>query len=385
MKTVYLDANATTRIAPEVREAMMPFLDKLWGNPSSMHTFGGHVKRAIEAAREKVAMLVGAESPTEIIFTSCGSESNNMAIRGGADAIGDHPHIITTKVEHAAVVGPCHYLADKGCPLTELDVNELGILNIDQLCEAVTHGGKFLASVMWANNETGVIFPIKEIGEIIHEAGGVFHVDAVQLAGKMPIRVKDLPVDMLSISGHKLHAPKGIGALYVRRGTRVTPLILGGHQEQGRRAGTENVAYIVGFGVACELAMQQMERSIEHERRLRDRLEQGIVASCEGVRINGDRENRLPNTTNVSFEYIEGEAILLGLDDQGICASTGSACASGSLEPSHVLRAMKVPRNYLHGSIRFSLSRYTTDSEIDYVLSKIPGVINRLREMSPFV
>jgi len=385
MKTIYLDANATTRIAPEVREAMLPFFDKLWGNPSSMHTFGGKIKHEIDAARDKVAALLGAEDPNEIIFTSCGSESNNMAIRGGADAIGGHPHIITSKVEHAAVSGPCHYLADRGCRLTKLDVNQLGNLDMDQLRDAIGHSGKFLSSIMWANNETGVVFPVQEIGALVQEAGGLFHTDAVQVAGKLPINVRELPVDILSISGHKLHAPKGVGAMYVRRGTKVTPQILGGHQERGRRAGTENVAYIVGLGVACELALQKMENTVAHEKKLRDQLEQGIFASCEGAHLNGDPENRLPNTTNISFEYIEGEAILLGLDDLGICASTGSACASGSLEPSHVLRAMDVPRNCMHGSVRFSVSRYNTEAEIDYALGKIPAVISRLRDMSPFV
>ena len=382
--TVYVDNNATTAVAPEVTEAMLPYFNELWGNPSSMHTFGGKVKHALDDAREKVAALIGAEHPNEIIFTSCGSESDNMAIRGTVDALGGHPHVITTRVEHAAVLGPCHYLEDKGFRVTTLEVDESGQLDLDQLRAASASGKSTVASIMWANNETGVIFPVPEIGSIVKESGGIMHTDAVQIAGKQPFSVKDIPVDLLSISGHKLHAPKGIGVLYVRRGTKITPHIMGGHQERGRRAGTENVPYIVGLGKACELAMQRMEKDADHERQLRDRLEEGILASCKGARVNGDRKNRLPNTTNISFEFVEGEAILLMLDDVGICASTGSACASGSLEPSHVLRAMDVPRSALHGSIRFSLSHYNTDSDIDCVLEKMPPIIKRLRELSPF-
>ena len=383
-KSIYVDNNATTAVAPEVTEAMLPFFTEHWGNPSSMHAFGGNVKRYVDTAREQVAALIGAEHPSEIIFTSCGSESDNMAIRGTVDAMGGHPHVITTRVEHAAVLGPCHYLEDRGYRLTTLDVDRMGNLDLNRVREASMSGKKTVASIMWANNETGVIFPIAELASIIKEGGGVFHTDAVQIAGKKPISVKDMPVDLLSISGHKLHAPKGIGVLYVRRGTKITPHIMGGHQERGRRAGTENVPYIVGLGKACELAMQRMEQDAEHERKLRDRLETGILAACKGARVNGDVMNRLPNTTNISFEYIEGEAILLMLDDVGICASTGSACASGSLEPSHVLRAMDVPRTALHGSIRFSLSRYNTDEDVDYVLEKLPPIIQRLRELSPF-
>lgn len=383
--TVYVDNNATTAVAPEVTEAMLPYFTEQWGNPSSMHTFGGGVKRALDEAREKVAALVGAEHPNEIIFTSCGSESDNMAIRGAVDAMGGHPHVITTRVEHAAVLGPCHYLEDKGFRLSTLDVDAQGNLDLEQVRQLSMSGKTTVASIMWANNETGVIFPVAEIGSVIKDGGGIFHTDAVQIAGKMPIAVKDLPIDLLSISGHKLHAPKGIGALYARRGTKITPHIMGGHQERGRRAGTENVPYIVGLGKACELAMERMEQDAAHERKLRDRLEEGILATCKGARVNGDVQNRLPNTSNISFEYVEGEAILLMLDDVGICASTGSACASGSLEPSHVLRAMDVPRSMLHGSIRFSLSRYNTNADIDYILEKMTPIIRRLRELSPFV
>lgn len=384
MKTVYLDNNATTRIADEVREAMLPFLTDLWGNPSSMHTFGGQVKKHIETAREQVAALIGATDPKEITFTSCGSESNNLAIRGGSEAIDKPPHVITSKVEHAAVSGPCHYLEDRGLRLTKLDVDEKGRLDVETLRREV-QTGKTLTSIMWANNETGVIFPVGLACEIVHEFGGVFHTDGVQAVGKIPMKVSELPIDMLSLSGHKLHAPKGVGALYIRRGTKVKPLLLGGHQERGRRAGTENVPYIVGLGVACDLAAKKLDAENTRVKAMRDRLEAGILGACPGSRINGDPDARLPNTTNISFEYIEGEAILLMLDDRGICASTGSACASGSLEPSHVLRAMNVPGTAVHGSIRFSLSTYNTEEDVDAVLTELPKIVHRLRELSPFV
>lgn len=383
MSMVYVDNNATTQIADEVREAMLPFLTDLWGNPSSMHTFGGQIKKHVEKAREQVASLIGAEDPQEITFTSCGSESNNLAIRGGAEAMDKPPHIITSKVEHAAVSGPCHYLEDRGFRLTKLDVNEIGELDTATLFQEIK-AGKSLTSIMWANNETGVIFPVSQIGELVHEFGGIFHTDGVQAVGKIPMHVQEMPIDMLSLSGHKLHAPKGVGALYIRRGTKVKPLVLGGHQERGRRAGTENVPYIVGLGVACDLAAKHLEEENNRVKALRDRLEQGILASCPGARVNGGGP-RLPNTTNISFDFIEGEAILLLLDDCGICASTGSACASGSLEPSHVLRAMNVPGTAVHGSIRFSLSTYNTDADVDVVLAELPKVVQRLRDLSPFV
>lgn len=384
MKTTYLDNNATTQIADEVREAMMPFLTDLWGNPSSMHTFGGQIKKYIETAREQVAALIGAADPQEITFTSCGSESNNLAIRGGAEAMDKPPHVITSKVEHAAVSGPCHYLEDRGFRLTKLDVDEKGLLDVETLQRDVK-AGTSLTSIMWANNETGVIFPVGLIGEMVHEFGGIFHTDGVQAVGKIPMRVSELPIDMLSLSGHKIHAPKGVGALYIRRGTKVKPLVLGGHQERGRRAGTENVPYIVGLGVACELAGKKLEEENTRVKAMRDRLEAGILESCPDSRVNGDTAGRLPNTTNISFDYIEGEAILLMLDDRGICASTGSACASGSLEPSHVLRAMNVPGTAVHGSIRFGLSTYNQEEDVDAVLTELPKIVKRLRELSPFV
>ncbi len=384
MKTVYVDNNATTQIADEVREAMLPFLTELWGNPSSMHVFGGQIKKYVETAREQVAELIGAADPQEITFTSCGSESNNLAIRGGAEAMDKPPHVITSKVEHAAVSGPCHYLEDRGFRLTKLGVDKLGRLDVETLQREVK-AGRSLTSIMWANNETGMIFPVGLIGEMVHEFGGIFHADAVQAVGKIPMNVSELPIDMLSLSGHKIHAPKGVGALYIRRGTKVKPLILGGHQERGRRAGTENVPYIVGLGVACNLASKHMDEENVRVKAMRDRLEAGLLKSCHGARLNGAPAERLPNTSNISFDYIEGEAILLMLDDKGICASTGSACASGSLEPSHVLRAMQVEGMSVHGSIRFSLSTYNTEADIDAILIELPKIVQRLRELSPFV
>lgn len=382
-RIVYMDNNATTRVADEVREAMLPLFEEFWGNPSSMHTFGGQVKKYVDRAREQVAAIVGAEEPNEIIFTSCGSESDNMAIRGYVEASRKHPHLITTKVEHPAVLGPCHYLADRGYRLTKLDVDDQGEFSLDQLQREVTHN--CLTSIMWANNETGVIYPVEEAAHIVKEMCGIFHTDAVQAVGKIPISVKDTEIDMLSLSGHKINAPKGIGALYVRKGTKVNPLIFGGHQERGRRAGTENVPYIVGLGKACELAQRHITEENTRVLAMRDRLQAGIMATCPGARLNGGVENRLPNTMNVSFEYIEGEAILLLLDEVGICASTGSACASGSLEPSHVLRAMEVPQNMIHGSLRLSLSIFNTEDDVDYVLEHLPRVVKKLRDYSPFV
>jgi cysteine desulfurase len=383
MRNVYLDNNATTMVAPEVRDAMVPFFDELWGNPSSIHTFGGQVKKYMDRAREQVAALIGADA-SEIVFTSCGSESDNMAVRGAVEALGGYPHVMTTRVEHPAVLTVCRYLAYKGCKLTELKVDSQGRLDLAELRNSI-HSDANVVSIMWANNETGVIFPMDEIAQIVKETGAVLHTDAVQIVGKLPVNVKKTPVDMLSLSGHKLHTPKGVGALYVRKGTKVNPLILGGHQEGGKRAGTENVPYIVGLGRACDLAAEHMEEEMVRVKAMRDRLEEGILASCPDVRVNGDRENRLPNTLNVGFEFIEGEAILLMLDEVGIAASSGSACTSGSLEPSHVMRAMGIPFTAAHGSIRFSLSRYNTDEDISHTLEHVPRVVKRLRELSPFV
>lgn len=377
----YLDNNATTRVAPEVRDVMLPFFGDLYGNPSSMHAFGGEVAKFLSRAREEVARFINAE-PDEIVFTSCATESDNTAIRGIAEAAGEKIKVVTTAVEHPAVLNPCRRLKAFGHEVVELPVDGGGQIDLGQLRAAVTPGA--LVSIMWANNETGVVFPMDEIAAICRERGATLHTDAVQVAGKIPVDVKKTPVDMLAMSGHKFHAPKGVGLLYVRRGTRFRPLLLGGHQEQARRAGTENVPYIMGLAKACELARLGMASEAETLAALRDRLEAGILASCPDVRVNGDRAHRLPNTLNVSFEYIEGEAIAYRLSDLGICISTGSACASGSLDPSHVIRAMGVPFTAVHGSVRFSLSRYNTGADIDYVLEKLPGVIGALRELSPF-
>ena len=382
MNTIYLDNNATTPVAPEVLEEMLPYLKELYGNPSSMHTFGGQLHRKVEEARSKVAQLIGAE-PEEIVFTSCGTESDNTAIMSAVESLHGKRHILTTRVEHPAVLNFCKHLARKGFRVTFLPVNNHGQMNIDEFLK-VLDDDTALVSIMHANNETGVIFPIAEIAEILGKRRILFHTDAVQAVGKIPIDVKKLPVDMLSLSGHKLHAPKGVGALYVRKGTRFYPYVIGGHQERGRRAGTENVASIIGLGKACELAMRNLAKEVTYLNGLRDKLETALLKSCPDVRVNGDINNRLPNTTNISFEYVEGEAILLRLNEFDICASSGSACSSGSLEPSHVMRAMGIPFTAIHGSIRFSLSRYNTEAEIDTVIKIMPEIIKELRLLSPF-
>jgi cysteine desulfurase len=382
MNTIYLDNNATTQIAPEVLEEMFPYLRDFYGNPSSMHTFGGQLHKKIEEARERVARLLGAE-PEEIIFTSCGTESDNTAIMSAVESFPQKRHVITTRLEHPAVLSFCKHLARKGYRITFLPVSNQGRLNIDDLVKAIGDDTA-VVSIMFANNEIGNIFPVHEIGEILRDRKVLFHTDAVQAVGKIPIDTKKLPVDMLSLSGHKLHAPKGIGALYVRKKTRFHPYLIGGHQERGRRAGTENVASIIALGKACELAMKDIEKESAWLSRLRDKLEQALLKSCSDTRINGDAASRLPNTSNISFEYVEGEAILLRLNEYGICASSGSACTSGSLEPSHVLRAIGVPFTAIHGSIRFSLSRYNTEEEIDKVIEIVPRIIKDLRMLSPF-
>jgi len=384
-KVVYFDNNATTRIAPEVRDAMLPYFGERYGNPSSMHAFGGSVAKDIDCARDEVARFMNAD-PGEIVFTSCATESNNTAIRGVAEALGPEVKVITTAVEHPAVLQPVRRLKAQGVETVELPVDGLGRLDTGLLASEIdaAKGRPVLVSVMSANNETGVIFPLEEVAAIAKSRGAILHTDAVQVAGKTAIDVKRIPVDLLSVSGHKFHAPKGVGALFVRKGTPLRPLLLGGHQERSVRAGTENVPYIVGLAKACELARTGMERESVALAAMRDRLEAGIVASCPEAIVNGDRDNRLPNTLNVSFKYIEGEAIAYRLSDLGICISTGSACASGSLDPSHVMRAMGVPFVALHGSVRFSLSRYNTMDEVEYVLEKLPGVVNALMEISPF-
>ena len=383
MKTIYFDNNATAKVAEEVLEEMKPLFCELYGNPSSMHTFGGQIGRKIRRARQQVASLLASE-PGEIIFTSCGTESNNTAIKGTLAAAGDKRKIITTRVEHPAVLAVCRELENHGYTVVELGVDRQGQLDLTQLEEQIDDDTA-LVTIMYANNETGVIFPIDKIAEMVTAKGVVFHTDAVQAVGKIPLNLSKSNIDLLSLSGHKLHAPKGVGALYVRKGTRLSPFMLGGHQEAGRRAGTENVPGIVGLGKACELAAKNIEQENGRVKHLRDKLENEILEKCPDCRLNGDKANRLPNTTNISFEYIEGEAILLMLDKYGICASSGSACTSGSLEPSHVLRAMGVPFTAAHGSIRFSLSRYNTEKEVDYTIEKMPAIVNKLRQLSPFV
>jgi cysteine desulfurase len=382
MTIVYLDNNATTRVDPAVLETMLPYLDEWYGNPSSMHSFGGEVGREIATAREQTAQLLGAD-PEEIIFTGCGTESDSTAIWSALRSEPDKKHIVTSRVEHPAVKNLFEHLGKNGYRVTFVPVDGQGRLDLDFL-SASLRDDTALVSLMWANNETGVIFPFPEIVERVKEKGILLHSDAVQAAGKIPLNMARDRVDMLSISGHKLHAPKGVGALYVRKGSKFSPFLIGGHQEGGRRGGTENTASIIGFGKACEMAASRLQSQDQDVAWLRDRLEQGLTASVPRILINGDTENRLPNTSSISFEYIEGESILLMLDKHGICASSGSACTSGSLEPSHVLRAMGIPYTAAHGSIRFSLSHLSTREEIDFVLEKMPPVIERLRTMSPF-
>lgn len=378
---IYFDNNATTRVLPEVAEAMMPFFTEQYGNPSSIHRFGSQVGQKIGEARAQVAALIGAADPVEVLFTSCGTEGDNAAIRGMLEARPGKRHIVTTQVEHSAVLGLCQHLEKKGYRVTWLGVDQNGALDLDELRAALTDDTA-VVSIMWANNETGVIFPIEEIAAMVRAKGIPFHVDAVQAAGRLPIRVKDLPVDLLTISAHKFYAPKGIGALYVRRGITFPPFVIGGHQERNRRAGTENVAGIIGMGRAAEIALDRISEDSQAVRKLRDRLEALLLESCPDSRVNGDRERRLPNTLNISFRYLEGESILVLLDQQGICASTGSACTAGSAEPSHVLRAMGVPPDWLQGAVRFSLGRFNTASEVEYVNEKVPPIVKRLQGLS---
>lgn len=382
MREIYADNNATTRVDEAVFEEMRPYFCELYGNPSSMHFFGGQVQRKIDEARSRTAALLGA-NPDEIIFNACGTEGNNTAIRSALEAFPERRHIITTRVEHPAVLTPCRNLAKKGYRVTELSVDGEGRLNLDELRAAVDEDTA-VVSIMYANNETGVVFPIEEVGAIVKAKGALFHTDAVQAVGKIPLNMAASTVDMLSLSGHKLHAPKGVGALYVRKGVPFRPFMVGGHQERSRRAGTENTAGIIALGKACELAGQFLEDENTRVKAMRDRLEAEILRLIPNVRVNGGAAQRLPNTCSVAFEFVEGEAILLLMSEKGICASSGSACTSGSLEPSHVLRAMGVPFTCAHGSIRFSLSRYTSDQDIDTIISVIPPVIQRLRELSPF-
>lgn len=381
-RIIYVDNNATTQVDPEVFEAMRPFFCELYGNPSSIHVFGGQVARYIENARESTALLLGADS-SEIIFTSCGTESNNAAISSALSLCPRRRKIVISKVEHPAVLNVGKELTRRGYRVIEVPVDTKGRLDMERLAELIDDQTT-LVSIMWANNETGNIYPVEKIADMAHQQGAIFHTDAVQSAGKIPIDLRKSSIDMLSLSGHKLHAPKGVGALYVRRGIRFRPFLIGGHHERGRRGGTENVAGIVGVGKASELALKNLDAENMEVKKLRDRLEKGLLEAVSNVRINGDPENRLPNTLNISFEFIEGESILLLMDELGICASSGSACTTGSLEPSHVLRAMGVPYTAAHGSIRFSLSRFNTGEEIDFIVKKLPPIVEQLRSISPY-
>lgn len=383
MKPIYADSNATTKVAAEVIETMLPFYTEKWGNPSSIHSFGGQTSKDIDRARENMAQLVNAKRPSEIIITSGGTESDNTAI---LSALATHPkkkHIVTTAVEHPAIRNLMQDLQKHGIEVTEIGVDREGNLNTEELKNSV-RPDTAIVSVMWANNETGVIFPIEEIAKFCNENAVSFHTDAVQAAGKVPIDVQRCPVDFLSVSGHKLHGPKGIGFLYAKKGTKFHPLIIGGHQERSRRGGTENVPGIVGLGKACELAIKNLGEEDTRVKKLRDRLEENLLNTIPNTKLNGNPHKRLPNTTSIAFEFVEGEAILLMLNEFGICASSGSACTSGSLEPSHVLRAMNVPFTMAHGSVRLSLSVYNTEKEIDYIVEKMPGIIKKLRDISPF-
>jgi len=384
-KIIYLDNNATTKVDPRVVEVMTPYFSEFYGNPSSMHDFGGKVGQKIKEAREKVKDFMGASLASEIVFTASGSESANTAIRGVLEANKKQKHIITTKIEHPCVLSLYKTLEKEGYRVTWLSVDNEGNLDPQELEDAICEE-TVLVSIMYANNETGIIFPVEKLAEIVKRKNPktkVF-VDAVQAAGKIKLDVKNTQIDLMGISGHKIHAPKGIGALYIKKGTIVMPLIIGGHQERGKRAGTENVPYIIGLAKACELAQEALQDEATRVKALRDKLEKGIIERIPNARLNAAVENRVPNTTNIGFQYIEGELILLHMSDAGICASSGSACTSGSLEPSHVLRSMGIPFTALHGSIRFSLSRFTTEEEIDCVLEKLPAIIKRLNGLSPF-
>lgn len=385
MSFVYLDNNATTKVAKEVLEAMMPYFEQEYGNPSSIYDLASIPNKAIKSARETVADFLGANNPKEIIFTSCGSESANMAIKGVLDVNRAKKHIITTRVEHPCVLNLYKDLEKRGYLVDWIDVDSNGDLNVNQLIDLVKDD-TVLVSVMMANNETGVIYPVSDIAAAVKEKNPktIVFADGVQAAGKIPINLKDTKIDLFGISGHKFHAPKGVGALYVKSGTMLSPLVVGGHQERGKRAGTENVPYIVSMAKAASLAKESLQYELSEVKRLRDKLEEGILTRVKNAVLNSKSKNRVPNTTNIGFQYIEGELILLHLNDAGICASSGSACTSGSLEPSHVLRAQGVPFTSLHGSIRFSLSRYTTEKEIDYTIEKLPEIIQKLAKISPF-
>lgn len=381
-KVIYVDNNATTAVDPEVFETMRPFLTEFYGNPSSIHHFGGNVASYVKKGREQLAGLLGVE-PEEIIFTSCGSESDNSAVLSALNTCPTRRKVVTSKVEHPAILNLGKNLRDKGYIVSEIPVDRLGRIDMAAL-EEMVDTDTAVVSIMWANNETGNIYPVEKIAQIAKSKGALFHTDAVQSVGKIPINLKNSAIDMLSLSGHKLHAPKGVGALFVRRGVRFKPFMIGGHQESGRRAGTENVAGIVALGKASEIAGKYMAYENKEIRELRDYLESNILKKIPKTAVNGNVANRVPNTTNIAFEFIEGESILLLLDEAGIAASSGSACTTGSLEPSHVLRAMGVPYTSAHGSVRFSLSRYNTKAEMDTIIETLVPAIKKLRDISPY-
>ncbi len=383
MNNIYLDNNATTMVDPLVVETMLPYFTEQYGNPSSMHGFGNQVGFALQQARKQIQNLIGATHESEIIFTSCGTESDSTAILSAIKAQPQRKEIITTVVEHPAVLSLCEQLEKEGYIVHYLKVDKCGRINLDEYGKLLSDRVA-LVTVMWANNESGTLFPVLDMADMAKMAGVMFHTDAVQAVGKVPIDLKNSAIDMLSLSGHKLHAPKGIGVLYLRRGVRYRPLLRGGHQERGRRAGTENAAAIIALGKAAEMSMLQLDFENTTLKQLRDELEQGILAAVSHCFVTGDVDNRLPNTSNIAFEYVEGEAILMLLNKQGIAASSGSACTSGSLEPSHVMRAMDIPFTAAHGSIRFSLSRYNTRQEIQRVIAAVPSIIEKLRKLSPY-
>lgn len=383
MPDIYLDNNATTRVDPLVIEAMLPFFSEQFGNPSSLHNFGNQVGFALKKARQSVQKLLGAEHESEIIFTSCGTESNATALMSAIRAQPERKEIITTVVEHPAILALCEQLVADGYTVHKLGVDQHGNLNLAEYQQLLSDRVA-LVSIMYANNETGTIFPVEQMAEMAEDHGIMFHTDAVQAVGKLPINLQQSSIHMLSLSGHKLHAPKGVGVLYLKRGTRFRPLLRGGHQERGRRAGTENTASVVGLGVAAELAMQHMQYENTEVKQLRDRLQAGILSAVPHAFVTGNVDQRLPNTLNIAFEYIEGEGILLLLNKVGIAASSGSACTSGSLEPSHVMRAMGIPYTAAHGTVRFSLSRYNSIEEIDRVIAAVPPIVAQLRKLSPY-
>lgn len=380
---IYLDNNATTRCAPEAVAAMLPFFTEQFGNPSSIHSFGAKVGHAFKAARTSVQKLLGAEHDSEVVFMASGTEADNTAILSALKANPERKEIITTTVEHHAVLHLCDQLEKDGYTIHRLKVDGKGRLDLDDYASRLSDKIA-VVSVMWANNETGTYFPVEKMAAMANAAGVLFHTDAVQTVGKIPINLADSSIDMLSLSGHKLHGPKGIGALYLRRGVRFRPLLHGGGQERGRRAGTENVPAIIGMGVAAELALEHLAQESTYVRELRDKLQSGILSVVPHAFVTGDADNRLPNTLNIAFEYVEGEAILMLLNNEGIAASSGSACTSGSLEPSHVMRAMDIPYTAMHGTIRFSLSRDNTEAEINRVIATMPAIIARLRKLSPY-